>query len=56
VHHILQLLIDAISLGGFYALAALAVGLIFGIVRLINFAYGDYVTWAAYALVIPSSA
>jgi branched-chain amino acid transport system permease protein len=56
VHHVLQLLIDAISLGGFYALGALAVGLIFGIVRLINFAYGDYVTWAAYALVIPSSA
>ena len=49
-------MIDAASLGGFYALAALGVGLIFGIMRLINFAYGDYVTWAAYALVVPSSA
>ena len=52
----LQYLIDGASLGGLYALAALGIGLIFGIMRLINFAYGDYITWGAYALVVPSSA
>ena len=52
----LQYLIDGVSLGGLYALAALGIGLIFGIMRLINFAYGDYITWGAYALVVPSSA
>jgi branched-chain amino acid transport system permease protein len=52
----LQYIIDAISLGGLYALAALGIGFIFGIMRLINFAYGDYITYAAYALVVPTSA
>src|SRR6476661_9925292 len=51
----LQYIIDAISLGGLYALAALGIGFIFGVMRLINFAYGDYITYAAYALVIPTS-
>ena len=53
---VLQYVIDGVSLGGLYALAALGIGLIFGIMRLINFAYGDYITWGAYALVVPSSA
>jgi branched-chain amino acid transport system permease protein len=54
--NILQYAIDALSLGGLYALAALGVGLIFGVMRLINFAYGDYITWGGYALVAPSAA
>ena len=53
---VLQYMIDGVSLGGLYAVAALGIGLIFGIMRLINFAYGDYITWGAYALVVPSSA
>jgi branched-chain amino acid transport system permease protein len=53
---VIQYSIDALSLGGIFATAALGIGLIFGVMRLINFAYGDYITWGAYALVVPSTA
>lgn len=51
----LQNLIDAIALGSIYALVALGVGLLFGILRLINFAHGDFITIGAYALIVPSA-
>lgn len=51
---VLQLVIDAVSLGSLYALAALGIGLIFGVLRLINFAHGDFITIGAYALIVPS--
>lgn len=47
--------IDAISLGSLYALVALGIGLLFGILRLINFAHGDFITVGAYALIVPSA-
>lgn len=53
---VLQHVIDAISLGSLYALAALGVGLIFGVMRLINFAHGDFMMVGAYALIVPSTA
>jgi branched-chain amino acid transport system permease protein len=40
---VVQNLIDAISLGAVYALAALGIGLIFSIMRLINFAHGELI-------------
>ncbi|MBY5989099.1 MULTISPECIES: branched-chain amino acid ABC transporter permease [Roseovarius] len=52
----LQLIVDALSLGGAYALVALGIGLVFGVMRMINFAHGDLITLGAYALVVPSSA
>ena len=51
----IQNLIDAVALGSIYALVALGVGLLFGILRLINFAHGDYITIGAYALIVPSA-
>lgn len=51
----LQTLLDAISLGSLYALAALGIGLLFGVLRLINFAHGDFITLGAYALIYPSA-
>jgi branched-chain amino acid transport system permease protein len=51
----LQVGIDALSLGSLYALAALGLGLIFSILRLINFAHGDFITVGAYSLIIPSA-
>src|ERR1700722_10749898 len=51
----LQILVDALSLGSLYALAALGVGLVFGVLRLVNFAYGDFITIASYALIVPSA-
>lgn len=52
---LLQNLIDALSLGSIYALVALGIGLLFGILRLINFAHGDMITVGAYALIVPSA-
>ena len=50
----LQVVVDAASLGSLYALLTLAIGLLFGIMRLVNFAQGDYITLGAYALILPS--
>ena len=46
-----QALIDAIGLGAFYALIAVGIGLVFGVLRIINFAYGQLIMIAAYMLV-----
>jgi branched-chain amino acid transport system permease protein len=47
---IVQILADAISVGGLYALTALGIGLIFGVMRLINFAHGSLIMITGYAL------
>jgi branched-chain amino acid transport system permease protein len=52
----IQNAIDAMALGSLFALVALGIGLIFGIMRLINFAHGDFIMLGAYALIVPSSA
>jgi branched-chain amino acid transport system permease protein len=52
---VVQNLIDALSLGSIYALVALGLGLLFGTLRLINFAHGDLITVGAYSLIVPSS-
>ena len=49
-----QNVVDALNLGSLYALAALGIGLLFGILRLVNFAHGDFITIGAYALIVPS--
>ena len=36
-----QTLADAVGLGAIYALMAVGIGLVFGVLRLINFAYGQ---------------
>ncbi len=45
-----QQLINAISLGGIYALLALGLAVVFSIVGLINFAHGELMTVAGYGL------
>ncbi|MEJ2623730.1 MAG: branched-chain amino acid ABC transporter permease [Pseudolabrys sp.] len=52
---LVQVLVNAIALGSLYALVALAIGLVFGVMRLINFAQANYITVGAYALVVPSA-
>ena len=47
---VLQNAIDAISLGAVYALAALGIGLIFNIMRLINFAHGELIMIGGFVL------
>jgi len=45
-----QTLADALALGGIYALMAVGIGLVFGVLRLVNFAYGQLIMAGAYAL------
>ena len=45
-----QTLVDAIGLGAVYALMAVGFGLVFGVLRLVNFAYGQLVMAGAYTL------
>lgn len=47
---ILQQSINAISLGGVYAMLALGLAILFSIVRLINFAHGDIMTFGGYGI------
>jgi branched-subunit amino acid ABC-type transport system permease component len=49
---VIQHVIDAISQGSLYALFALGIALIFGIMRLINFAHGELVMAGAFATVL----
>jgi branched-chain amino acid transport system permease protein len=56
MEYVIQTIISALSLGSFYALGALGIGLLFSVLRLINFAHGDFITVGGYALILPSSA
>ncbi len=49
-----QTLADAVGLGAIYALMAVGIGLVFGVLRLVNFAYGQLVMAGAYALAFAS--
>jgi len=46
----LQHVIDALSLGSLYALMALGIALVFGVMRLVNFAYGELIMIGGYCL------
>jgi branched-chain amino acid transport system permease protein len=48
----IQTLIDATAQGSVYALMAVGIGLVFGVLRLINFAYGQLVMAGAYTLAL----
>ena len=48
----IQTLVDAIALGSIYALMAVGIGLVFGVLRLVNFAYGQLIMAGAYALAL----
>lgn len=49
---VLQAIVDAASVGGIYALMALGIGLIFGIIRLVNFAHGEFVMVGGYVVLL----
>jgi branched-chain amino acid transport system permease protein len=49
-----QTVVDAIGLGAVYALMAVGIGLVFGVLRLVNFAYGQLVMAGAYTLALTS--
>jgi branched-chain amino acid transport system permease protein len=49
-----QTVVDAIGLGAIYGLMAVGIGLVFGVLRLVNFAYGQLVMAGAFALALAS--
>ena len=48
--------VDAIGLGAVYALMAVGIGLVFGVLRLVNFAYGQLIMAGAFTLAFTSKA
>jgi branched-chain amino acid transport system permease protein len=48
VYYFLQQIVNALSIGSLYALMAVGLAMVFGILRLINFAHGDLMMVAAY--------
>lgn len=55
-NQILQFLINALSLGGLYALMALGLALVYSILQLVNFAYGELVMVGGYSLLVVGQA
>jgi branched-chain amino acid transport system permease protein len=49
-----QTIADAVAQGAIYALMAVGIGLVFGVLRLVNFAYGQLVMAGAFALALAS--
>jgi branched-chain amino acid transport system permease protein len=49
-----QVQVDAIALGAIFALMAVGIGLVFGVMRLVNFAYGQLIMAGAFALAFAS--
>src|SRR6266567_3977788 len=49
-----QTVTDGVALGSIYALMAVGIGLVFGVLRLVNFAYGQLIMAGAYTLAYTS--
>lgn len=52
INQFIQYLVSALSLGGLYALMALGLVIVYGILRLVNFAYGELVMVGGYGLLL----
>jgi branched-chain amino acid transport system permease protein len=50
-----QVIVDGLALGALYALVAIGLALVFGVLRLINFAQGELITAGAYSLYLTNS-
>jgi neutral amino acid transport system permease protein len=48
VHDVAQTGLSGLSLGAIYALGAVGLTLVYGILKLVNFAHGDFLTFGAY--------
>src|SRR5919106_1044944 len=48
LHDVAQTGLNGISLGAIYALGAVGLTLVYGILKLVNFAHGDFLTFGAY--------
>ena len=50
MQHVIQQVVNALALGSIYALVALGLGIVFSILGLVNFAYGELLTLAGYTM------
>ena len=48
IHEVSQRGLNGLSLGAIYALGAVGLTLVYGILKLVNFAHGDFLTFGAY--------
>jgi neutral amino acid transport system permease protein len=48
LHEVAQTAVNGLSLGSVYALGAVGLTLVYGILKLVNFAHGDFLTFGAY--------
>jgi neutral amino acid transport system permease protein len=48
LHDVAQASLNGLTLGSIYALGAVGLTLVYGILRLVNFAHGDFLTFGAY--------
>ena len=46
---LIQQIVDGLGRGGIYALIALGIAVIFGVMHLVNFAHGELITVSAYS-------
>jgi len=53
--NVIQTIINGLALGALYALVAVGLALVFGVLKLINFAQGELITAGAYSLSLTSS-
>jgi branched-chain amino acid transport system permease protein len=53
--NVLQTIVDGIALGAVYALVAVGLALVFGVMRLINFAHGELITAGGYTLALTAA-
>jgi branched-chain amino acid transport system permease protein len=53
--NVLQAVVDGVALGAVYALVAVGLALVFGVLRLINFAHGELITAGGYTLALTAS-
>src|SRR5208337_3726513 len=49
---LIDILVQGVLLGGLYALFAAGLSLIFGVMRLVNIAHGDFIVLAAYVALV----
>ncbi len=48
LHEVAEVGLDGLSTGAIYALGAVGLTLVYGILKLVNFAHGDFLTFGAY--------
>ncbi|SRR5579875_249263 len=52
LHDVAQTTVNGLVTGTYFALGAVGLALVFGVLRLINFAHGDFLTFAAYIAIL----